>query len=705
MQHGEPTSRRPTNRLGEEKSPYLLQHAHNPVDWYPWCDEAFEKARREDKPIFLSIGYSTCHWCHVMERESFEDREVARLLNERFLCVKVDREERPEIDAIYMTACQLATGGGGWPLTIVMTPDGQPFFAGTYFPKTGRFGRPGMLELLPKLDEHWVKRRNELLESAGEFTEALMRHTTVAPGEAPDLSICDAGYAQLSDRFDPRHGGLSGRMKFPTPHNYTFLLRYHARTGQAQARRIVEKTLDAMRAGGIYDHIGFGFHRYATDAEWLVPHFEKMLYDQAQLLILYTEAWQLLGKSEYEQTAREIADYVRRVLTDEGGAFYSAEDADSEGVEGKFYLWNEAELHELFDEGDAGFVAALFGFEPDGNFRDEATGRKTSDNIPFLPHSIGSFAAAHGFSTSDVRQRWEKLRSRLFAVREERVHPYKDDKILTDWNGLMIGALARAGRAFGDATMLQAARRASDFIFSELFRDGRLLHRYRDGDAALQATIGDYAFMAFASLELFLSGGVEEDLARALSLVHTAYDHFGDRVNGGFFTTANDHERLILRQKEIYDGAIPSGNAILAETMLRLSRICGDGELERRARDTLVAFSDAIRRLPLGHTVSLQAIEEAYGRAIEIVVVGDPGDPATRALYREVERRFLPHALLLRVDPERPPQTSALCWLANYPLVEGKAAAYVCRERACQAPVVDPEALGRSLELTGKSAT
>ena len=492
------------NRLAAEKSPYLLQHADNPVDWYPWGPEAFEKARMENKPIFLSIGYSTCHWCHVMEHESFEDEQVAKLLNETFVCIKVDREERPDIDQVYMTVCQMMTGSGGWPLTVITTPDKKPFYVGTYFPRESRFGRIGMMDLVPRIKQAWADDPDELLAHARRISDSLQQTVPSSPGQMPDETSLALAYQQLSGIFDRANGGFGNSPKFPTPHNLVFLLHYHKRAPEQNSLKMVEQTLQAMRAGGIYDHIGFGFHRYSTDSRWLVPHFEKMLYDQALLAMAYTQAYQATADARYSQTAREIISYVLRDMTDTGGGFYSAEDADSEGGEGKFYLWTSDEVGDCLTPDEADLVRKVFNISREGNFSEEATGERTGRNILHLTDNLDTFAEDLSISQKELQERLEAARGKLFQYRQKRIHPHKDDKILTDWNGLMIAALAQAGRALDETEYTEAAEKAADFILTNLRRpDGRLLHRYRDGNAGIDAHLDDYAFLTWAMLELY----------------------------------------------------------------------------------------------------------------------------------------------------------------------------------------------------------
>ncbi|MDG2398084.1 MAG: thioredoxin domain-containing protein, partial [Candidatus Marinimicrobia bacterium] len=467
------------NRLAESSSPYLLQHKNNPVDWYPWGDEAFQKAAELDIPIFLSIGYSTCHWCHVMAHESFEDEQVAQLLNKNFISIKVDREELPEIDHVYMSVCQAMTGRGGWPLTIIMTPDKEPFFAGTYFPKNGRFGRPGMMELLPSIADAWKNRRAELVQSAEKINEYLVKSNTKELGTPLSKAILKETYSQFVNSYDKDHGGFGTQPKFPSPHNLVYLLRYHHMTDDKIALEMVEKTLQEMRLGGIFDHVGYGFHRYATDKEWLVPHFEKMLYDQAMLVMAYTEAFQITRKTEYKKTAEEILTYVQRDMTDVKGGFYSAEDADSEGEEGLFYIWTIQELQSIIGEEDTQFIQNIFNLTPEGNFKDEASGQSTGKNIFHLKTPI---------SNSKDLKKLSQIREKIFDIREKRIHPLKDDKILTDWNGLMIAAMAKAGVAFRDNVLIESAEKSAKFIFNNLMdKDGRLQKRYRKGKSGLDA--------------------------------------------------------------------------------------------------------------------------------------------------------------------------------------------------------------------------
>jgi len=606
------------NRLISEKSPYLLQHAHNPVDWYPWGQEAFDKAIRDNKPVFLSIGYSTCHWCHVMEKESFEDEQVAGLMNNAFVSIKVDREERPDIDHVYMTACQLMSGNGGWPLTVIMAPDKQPFFAGTYFPKKTAFNRIGMLDLIPRVKEMWETDRPKLIQFSAEITDRVRHENTPAVPEEPEESVFHEAFEQLSHQFDHDNGGFSQAPKFPAPHILLFLLRYAGRTGNQEALQMVTKTLEAMRNGGIYDHVGFGFHRYSTDARWLVPHFEKMLYDQAMLCMAYTEAFQVTGNKDYRKTAEEILFYILRDMTSPEGGFYSAEDADSEGEEGRFYVWTHNEIIKALNPDDADLICTLFNIRKEGNFVEQAADEQSGTNILHREERPGKKENGIELSDIEIRMRAEKALARLFAVRELRIHPGKDDKIMTDWNGLMITAFAKAAEVFQRPDYADIAARAADFILARLRTpDGRLLHRYRDGDASLPAHADDYAFFIAGLIELHQTTSEARYLEKALALNSLFIRHFRDNVHDGFFFTADDGEKLLVRRKEIYDGAIPSGNSMALFNLLRLANITGDPDIAEMASKTARAFYATVRQAPTAYTYFLTALDFRFGGTLE----------------------------------------------------------------------------------------
>ena len=679
------------NRLIFEKSPYLLQHAANPVDWHPWNEEAFQKAKDQDKPVFLSIGYSTCHWCHVMEHESFEDPQVASLINTNFIPIKVDREERPDLDQIYMAVCQAVTGTGGWPLTIILTHDREPFFAGTYFPKESRFGRTGLLELIPKLAELWQNKRGELLESADQIVRFLRQDSQSASGEL-NKEIFDKAYQQLSSRFDSVQGGFGSAPKFPSAHNLVFLLRYWHHSGQDHALEMVEKTLQKMRLGGIFDQVGFGFHRYSTDPNWLLPHFEKMLYDQAMLMMAYVEAYQATGKNEYAQTAREIFAYVLRDMTSPEGGFYSAEDADSEGEEGLFYLWTPTEFREyLGDEGSDLFIN-LLNLEEGGNFTDEATKTKTGQNILYLNKPLVEIAPEIDLSEAQLDDLWNKTRQMLFEIREKRIHPMKDDKILTDWNGLMIAACAKAASALEEPLYATAAKNAADFIWDRLRgEDGKLLKRYRDGEAGLPAHLDDYAYLVWGFLELYEAVFDPVYLKRAIDLNQIMLNEFWDDQNGGLFFTAEGQTDLIVRKKEIYDGAVPSGNSIAAFNLLRIGRMTASPELEGKARLIGSAFSDQVTPVPMGYTQLLSAMIFAFGSTYEVVITGDAEGDDTKSMLDALNSAYIPNKVILfrPIDDKGSIIDGLAEYTTNQNSIDGKATAYVCKNYTCSAPTTD----------------
>jgi len=690
------------NRLISEKSPYLLQHADNPVDWYPWGDEAFEKARREDKPVFLSIGYSTCHWCHVMAHESFENPEVADLLNDVFISIKVDREERPDIDSVYMTVCQMMTASGGWPLTIIMTPDKKPFFAGTYIPKETRYGQIGMLELIPRIKEYWSSHRYALEKVTSDIQDALQNVPETSSDVLPDESTLKLAHEQFSEHFDKRNGGFTSKPKFPTPHTLYFLLRYWNRTGDENALDMAEKTLQMMRRGGIYDHIGFGFHRYSTDAEWLVPHFEKMLYDQALLALAYTEGYLATGNEEYAGTAREILDYVLRDMTSPEGGFYTAEDADSEGVEGKFYVWDYEEIRQLLNPDEFETAVNVFNIKEDGNFLDEASGEKTNKNIPHLTKSLEEYAVDIGISRQELHTRIETIRQKLYNTRETRIHPGKDDKILSDWNGLMIAALAHASRALDAPQYVEAAKRAADFTLDKLLtEDKRLLHRYKDGDAAISAHLDDYAFLIWGLIELYETSYELKYLNHALELNNDMVEHFRDRENGGFYFTADDGEKLLIRQKLSYDGALPSGNSVAMLNLIRLARLTSSSELESMAVETGKQFSRDVMQSPTAFSFMMTAVDFLVGPSYEVVIVGNPHADDTKEMLRLLHRKFLPNTVVIFKNTEQEPSTHdpLETFISNYTSEEGKATAYVCQNYVCKLPTTDSSSMLEQLNV------
>ncbi len=683
------------NRLAYEKSPYLLQHADNPVDWYPWGDEAFRKAKEQDKPIFLSIGYATCHWCHVMAHESFEDVAIAGLLNKHFISIKVDREERPDIDNIYMTVCQALTGRGGWPLSIFMTPEAKPFYAGTYFPKTGRMGVPGLMDILSHIASLWEKERTSLISDSEKITD-LIRPKPDSKKSSHSLGddTLKMGYENLKDSFDSINGGFGSQPKFPTPHQLTFLLRWHKRDPDSDALKMVEKTLEAMRSGGIFDQIGFGFHRYSVDAKWLVPHFEKMLYDQALLAMAYTEAFQVTGKDNFLETAKEIFTYVLRDMAAPEGGFYSAEDADSEGKEGLFYIWTPKEVERHLGKDPGELICRFYGITEEGNFED-------GDSIAHVPVSHKRFAESEGISLPELETTLESAREKLFSVRKQRIHPLKDDKILTSWNGLMIAAFAKGYQVFGDRAYADAAKGAAGFILKKLkTKDGRLLRRYRQGDAAYPGYLDDYAFMVWGLIELYEATFEVAWLEEAVLLNKSMMDIYWDIKDGGLFFTGEGNETLIMRSKEIYDGAIPSGNSVAALNLLRLGRMTGNVDLEQKAEQLINTFAGQVTSYPAGYTQLLAALDFVIGPGKEVVIAGDTGTEATQSMVRTIQNKFLPNKVVLLKH-----QGAEGKRLANLsPFVEAmgpvnrKPTVYICEQYTCKSPISDISELEKVLK-------
>ncbi len=697
------------NRLAKEKSPYLLQHADNPVDWYPWGEEAFERARKEDKPVFLSIGYSTCHWCHVMEEESFENPEVAKVMNEHFVSIKVDREERPDLDNIYMTAVQALTSSGGWPLSVFLTPEGKPFFGGTYWPAEDRWGRPGFVTVLRSVAESWKEGRDELLKQSEHLTSLLQKHaeekveTTFSLGEKTFRSA----FTDLRNYYDETHGGFGRGVKFPRAHTLSFLLRFWKRTQEKEALGMVEKTLTEMARGGLWDHVGLGFHRYSTDAQWFLPHFEKMLYDQAILSKTYLEAYQATRKEEYARVAREIFDYLLRDLQGPEGAFHSAEDADSLDPvaaakrEGAFYVWKKSELIDLLGP-EAGEIASfVYGVEANGNVRNDPQGEFPDKNVLARVRSVEEAARKFKKPVPEIEQVLGESRKKLYDARLKRPRPYRDDKILTDWNGLMISSLAFGSRVLEEPKYRDAAQKAADFILKKLVRgDGRLLHRYREGEASIPGTIEDYAFFIHGLVDLYEATFEPRYLEEAKRLTGEMIRLFWSEAAGGFFFTGEDAEKLILRQREIYDGAIPSGNSVAALDLLRVGRLTMEKEFEKKAEALFSAFSLAIDRNPEAHPQMLIALDFALGPSREIVLAGGGKEPTTQSFLKAVYSRFLPNKVVA-FHPAEEAQKSAtekiIPFIKNQLPLKGKPTAYVCENYVCRFPVTELSELEKLL--------
>jgi uncharacterized protein YyaL (SSP411 family) len=678
------------NRLIHEKSPYLLQHAYNPVDWHPWSDEAFEKAKEQDKPVFVSIGYSSCHWCHVMEKESFEDEEVAALINQAFICVKVDREERPDLDSAYMSVCQAMGRNCGWPLHIIMTPDKNPFFAASYIPKTSRFGLTGMMDLIPQIEEVWKTRRAELENLGQDIKRRIEIFEKRTPGKELGKDVLDDAYERLTLNFDEQNGGFGRAPKFPTPHNLLFLLRYWNRTKEKNALAMTEKTLRAMRLGGIFDQIGFGFHRYSTDEHWLVPHFEKMLYDQALLALAYTEAYQATGAGKFRLTAKEVLEYVLRDLASPEGGFYAAEDADSEGEEGKFYLWTEEEQRKALAPEDAALAVKLFTVEAEGNYG-EAIQKRNGENILHFAKPLEQLASESHITIDELIVRLGRIQKSLFETRQKRIRPSVDDKILADWNGLMIAALARASHVFSEPRYLQAAVKAANFILENMTSpSGTVYHRYAKGEKAIEGFLDDYAFLAWGLIEVYEARFEEKYLQKSVELTKMMIAGFWDERDGGFYFTAKGAENPMPRKKEVYDGALPSGNSVALLNLLRLARLTGDSSYEGLASQLVKVFSEDVASAPAAHTFLLLGVDFAVGPAYNVVLVGDVEEEGVQSMLRALRAKFLPNVVVSM-------RQSGVAGL-GYEKIGGKATAYVCRDQTCMPPTNNAE---KMLELLG----
>jgi len=701
------------NRLAAERSPYLLQHANNPVDWRPWGDEAFEVARREEKPIFLSIGYSTCHWCHVMEHESFEDPTIAQAINRMFVPIKVDREERPDVDRVYMAFVQATTGAGGWPMSVWLTPDLRPFYGGTYFPPSSRWGRPGFIDVLTELGRAWKDERPKMLQSAETILERLKAATTAggpAPKRAPVATIdaVTAGIESFAQTFDRRHGGFGGAPKFPRPSELQFLMNAHALTGDDRAKTMALDTLRAMAMGGMRDHIGGGFHRYSVDAEWRVPHFEKMLYDQAQLVMAYLEATQITGEPFYAAVAEDTLEYVVRDLTGDHGGFLSAEDADSleagsgSHKEGAFYVWSGAEIDALMGD-DAAIIRRRFGIEDGGNALADPQGEFTGQNLLYIAQSVEEVTVRTGRDVEAVMRALRRSRKLMFDARAERPRPHLDDKVIAAWNGLMIAAMARAARQMVDSPRRnewrQAATRAAEFVFNTLWRpaERKLLRRFRDGEAAIDAFCEDYACLAWGAIELFQTSGESRWLDWAVELTEIQTERFFDPSDGGWFSTTGEDPSVVLRLKEDYDGAEPSATSVTTRNLIRLSQIVGDAAYLERAERTFERYGPSLGKVVRVMPLMAANLALWHGRRAEVVLVGTPGSPDLAALEHTLFNRYLPWAVTITRDPAAPSIPRAP-WLASMGMQDGQARAYVCHQFTCQAPTSDPATLDRELE-------
>jgi len=680
---------RTKNRLQHETSPYLLQHASNPVDWYPWGEEALARAKEADKPILLSIGYAACHWCHVMERESFEHEATARLMNEHYVCIKVDREERPDLDDIYMAATVAMTGQGGWPMTVFLTPQQKPFFAGTYFPPESRYGRPGFPALLKRIAEVWHEDRAGIEEQASQLTQAVTEQLFVTAKAPVASSLITQAAEQLSQSYDPRWGGFGGAPKFPPAAALRMLLRLHARTSDPRALEVVRGTLDGMKNGGLYDHVAGGFARYSTDEKWHIPHFEKMLYDNAQLARVYLEAFQITKEPEYERVTRETLDYAVREMQSHEGGFFSATDADSEGVEGRFFTFTRAEVAIVLEEPKASYFCAYYDITESGNWAEEHT------NVLRTPRPLSEVAKDLGLTPEALATELEAARLRVYNARKQRVHPLLDDKILVSWNALMISALSEAARVLGEPRYSRAAERAADDISLRLSRaDGGLYRTARAGKAHLDAYLEDYAYFGDALIDLYECGSEQRFLHEAMRLCERMIRDFRDLEGGGFFQTAAQHEKLIARSREGQDDALPNANAIAAQLCARLSYHFDRHDLREVAQASVESFGKLAARAPRAFVSTLSVVDLLEHGPLEIAIVGDPEASATVALERAIARHYLPQRILAHGPGDG---------ADNLPLLEGKTtvrdapAVYVCRNFTCSAPVTDPNQLAQAL--------
>ncbi len=678
-----------SNRLIDETSPYLLQHAHNPVDWYPWGEEALEKARAEGKPIFLSIGYSACHWCHVMERESFENEATAALMNDLYVNIKVDREERPDLDAIYMDAVQAMTGQGGWPMSVFLTPDGRPFYGGTYYPPEPRFGMPSFTQVLQSVANAYERDREKVVGQADRLTEMLSRTGALeAPGSDLSTGTLDEAVATLQQYFDNEDGGFGSQPKFPQPMTLDFLMGQYARTGSEEALYMAELTLFKMANGGIYDQLGGGFHRYSVDSYWLVPHFEKMLYDNAQLLRSYLHAWQITGRPLYRRIVEETVAYVLREMTAPGGGFYSTQDADSEGEEGKFFVWTPAEIEAVLGPQMAAIFEDYYDVSHRGNFEGK--------NILNVVKTLEEVADRFQVSKGDAEQALAIGRATLFDVREQRVKPGRDEKILTEWNGLMIHALAECAGVLDLPDALAAAETAADFILARMRQeDGRLYRSFKDNRARFNAYLEDYAAFIRGLLALYAATFDLRWLAEAQRLVDIMYAEFHDADRGGFFQTGKSHEALVVRRKDFIDNAIPSGNSMAAEVLLQMAALLGNQSHREEAGRIFLLMEAAMGRQPTGFGRMLGALDQYLAPSQEIAIVGNAGDAATDALLRQVRRRYLPHATVAQKAPDA---DNPLPVFEGRTMVDGKPTAYVCENYVCRLPVTTPEELNALLD-------
>ncbi|MFW6014907.1 MAG: thioredoxin domain-containing protein [bacterium] len=689
------------NKLKDEKSPYLQQHAANPVNWYPWNESAFKKAKKEDKPVFLSIGYSTCHWCHVMAHESFEDKETAELINKTFIAIKVDREERPDIDNVYMRVCQIMNGNGGWPLTIILTPDKKPFFAATYLPKKSSYSRKGLIDLIPEIEDLWNNKREKVYKSADSITVVLNSSTNIenkGKENQLDFTILKKAYSELVNIFDKEYGGFGSAPKFPMSHQLRFLLNYAQNDNTKekeiyQIKNIIDKTLTNMRAGGIYDHLGYGFHRYSTNKKWILPHFEKMLYDQALLIYLYTEAYQFTNNSLYKNTVLEICDYIRRIMLSDKGGFFSAEDADSEGEEGKFYIWTENQIEEILNNKKLDEFKFYYNIKNEGNFRDESSRKLTGNNILYVNYS----------DITKTIDSFKIERKMLFEKRIERIRPEKDDKILTDWNGMLIAALSKAAFVFNDSQLLLLAENAANFIINNLYKNDKLYHRFKDGDVSILANLNDYAFMIWGLIELYQATFNIDYLKKAILLTKKSIDEFWDKKNGGFYFSGKSSEKLITNTKEVYDGAIPSGNSINFWNIQRLYHLTGKKDYNDIIEKMLKVFSSKIADNPSAYSQFLIGINTLFSSYYDLILVGDLKE--TQEFLNPIRQKYIPNVSIIQipVNKAKHDDYKIIDYLDDYSQKNNKTTAYICKNKNCSLPTNSIQKMLELLDIRSKA--
>jgi uncharacterized protein YyaL (SSP411 family) len=680
----QPNHQRKNNRLINEKSAYLLQHAYNPVDWFPWGEEALDKAKSQDKPIFLSIGYASCHWCHVMERECFNDQQVAVLLNNAFVCIKVDREERPDLDASYMAVCQVMGRNCGWPLNVLMTPRLNPFFASSYIPKYSSAGLVGMMDLVPQVMQMWKRQRSQLEFVGADIKARIQYMERRATRRGLNKEVLQDAHEQLVMDFDDENGGFGSAPKFPTPHKLIFLLRYFKRTGEKNALAMVEKTITQMRFGGIYDQLGFGFHRYSTDERWLVPHFEKMLYDQALMALTYAEAFQATGAKRYASAIKEIMEYTMRDLAAPLGGFFSGQDADTEGEEGKFYLWTIDEVLDTLQPSDADLAVHIYGLKKQGNF----AGSK-GENILHIAESLEELAPYKGLQLQDLIDRVHYIRQVLYEARKKRPAPAVDDKVLTDWNGLMIAALAKAGTTTGETKYLESAMKTADFVLTQMRKGSTLYHRYAKGETAVDGFLDDYAFLSYGLIELYEATFEDKYLQTATELAKTMINKFWDEENGGFY---QNHElKAMPNMKQIHDGAVPSGNSVALQSLVWLSRLTNESTYDPVISRMIKTFAQEVEGMPEAFTFFLSALDFLIGPSYSVVLVGDPKDEGKQKMLNALRKHYLPTTVIA----SRQPSQLGL----GFEQIEGKATAYVCRDQTCLPPINNLESMLKQLNL------